>query len=389
MRILYISQGNIPSKYAHTFQAMKMAEAFARCGTSVEMVTGRGLIKGRGNELDPYQWYGVEPVFPITSLPVRRRLPVPIVFGDTRKFARFASFYARYKRPDLVYTRSLRSARICVKLGMKTVLETHEEPERLAILRGAFAKRKFLGLVTVTNYLKKEYIEAGFPEDKIFVWPDAVDMKRFSNPPHHQSLRQQLGLPTHRRLVVYCGHFYEKKGVPCLIEGAKRLAEAEFCLVGGWPEDIQQMKKIAGTAQNITFTGFVPNQMVPHYLSAADVLVLPNSAKSDHAKATSPLKLFEYMAARKPMVATRIPAFEGLLRDRGNCFLVEPDSPMALANGIREAIDKRSLAQKIAQQAFREVQSYTWDQRAAAVLSRFGFTTQAMNRLPSPGKNAA
>src|SRR5262249_47305156 len=117
---------------------------------------------------------------------------------------------------------------------------------------------------------------------------------------------------------------------------------------------------------------FVPNSQVPLQLAAADVLVLPNSGRFAQARTTSPLKLFEYMAARRPIVATRIPAFAGLLRHGENAWLVAPDSPEALAPGIERALDAPSLAERLAQQAWHDVQRYTWKRRAAEILAGVG-----------------
>lgn len=390
MQIIYISHGNIPSKFANTFQAMKMAEALAGQVDQLTLVTAGGVLKSVGEPLDLNAWYGVSRGFATVRLPVFVRAPRFMPTGINRRFLKAAALYAKVKSAQLVYTRSRRAARYCTSIGLKTILETHSAAETMQDeLKQAMSRRNLLGLVTVAEYLKEQYAAIGFPEEKIFVSPDAVDLERFSKLPPKHAIREQLGLPPNRPLVVYCGHFYEKKGVPCLIEAARRISEIDFCLVGGWPHDIHQMKRRACKAKNITFSGFVTNSKVPFFLAAADVLVLPNSAKTDHAKATSPLKLFEYMAAQRPVVATQIPALDGLLHDRKNCFLVKPDSPGDLVEGILAAFAEPVLAHRVAQQAFQEVQAYTWSHRAASILRHFGFHTKDPNSASYQGARAA
>jgi glycosyltransferase involved in cell wall biosynthesis len=237
------------------------------------------------------------------------------------------------------------------------------------LLREIAERPSLRAFVTVTDALRDDWIAAGVPAARIHVWPDAVDLERFQALPPASEARAQLGLTHEGSLVVYCGHFYPAKGVPCLVDAGRLLPKATLLLVGGWPEDIERMRAEARGCETIHFTGFVANERVPLHLAAADVLVLPNSARTREAHTTSPLKLFEYMAARRPIVATRIPAFEGLLRHGANAWLVAPDSPEALAGGIERVLAAPSLAAEIAEQAWRDVQKFTWKRRAAEILA--------------------
>ncbi len=350
-----------------------MAEALAAEVQSLTLVTAGGWLPSGVQKVDLHAWYGVGPTFQIVRLPVYRRQPELFGLGNERRFTRAAALFARLKSPHLVYTRSKQAARYCANLGLLTILETHSEvDEILWRLRGAAAHPNLIGIVTVTEHLKHEYVEAGLPANKILVWSDGVDLRRFENLPSRDEARRQLDLPADRPIAMYCGHFYESKGVPCLIEAARHAPDVLFCLVGGWPDDIEQMRKIADGRDNICFLGFVANDLVPLHLSAADVLVLPNSARFEHAKATSPLKLFEYMAAKRPIVATRIPALAGFLRDGENSFLVEADSPADLARRIREAVSDTARRQQIAVKAAEEVRNFTWQRRATDILHHFG-----------------
>ena len=83
----------------------------------------------------------------------------------------------------------------------------------------------------------------------------------------------------------------------------------------------------------------------------------------------SPLKLFEYMASKTPIVATDLPSTGEILRDGENAVLVEPDDPKALAEGIERTLSDAELAARIGRQAREDVRQYTWGERAANIMT--------------------
>jgi glycosyltransferase involved in cell wall biosynthesis len=119
---------------------------------------------------------------------------------------------------------------------------------------------------------------------------------------------------------------------------------------------------------NVLVPGFVPHRDVPGCLAAADVLVLPYLKRIFSAEYMSPLKLFEYMAACRPIVASDLPALRTVLRHEENALLCEPDSVEALAAAVRRVLADADLGRRLADRAREDVQSYTWDRRAKTIL---------------------
>jgi len=98
---------------------------------------------------------------------------------------------------------------------------------------------------------------------------------------------------------------------------------------------------------------------LPRVLTAADVLVLPNSAKDENAaKYTSPLKAFAYLASGKPIVASDVPALHEVLKD--NALFVEPNSPGKLADALRIPLRNDKV---------ESARVYIWSDRAKAILA--------------------
>jgi glycosyltransferase involved in cell wall biosynthesis len=106
-------------------------------------------------------------------------------------------------------------------------------------------------------------------------------------------------------------------------------------------------------------------------LRDADVLILPNRPSAISTDFTSPLKLFEYMASGRPIVASDLPSFREILRDGENALLVEAGNPQALVAGITRIKDDPALAARLARQAAADVRDYTWPRRAERLEAYF------------------
>ena len=149
----------------------------------------------------------------------------------------------------------------------------------------------------------------------------------------------------------------------------------EVLIVGGIQRDINRIKKIIKEykVNNVTLMGFIPPPQIPNFLRAADVLVLPSSSKTEKSCLyTSPLKLFEYMAARKPIVASRLPALQEILVDGESAVLCTPDNPEELAKSLKFLLSNKDLAEKFSERSFEIVQNYTWTNRSRQILKFTG-----------------
>ena len=385
-RLLYISEGDIPSRFAHATQAMNMAGALSNAVDELTLLTASSLQSSApADEIS--SWYGVEPCFRIVHLPVSwSQLPFskkeqrqqsvlnrrPSNAWKTR-FVLAASSYARFKRPDLVFTRCCRVARRTTSLGLPTVVEYHGSGVDAARqLKRAPLREELLSVVTVSEFIRADFESYNIPTNKIIVEPGGVDLAPFVTAMPRDTARQQLGLPRDRPIVVYCGHFYETKGVQYLADVARYLPDVCFCLVGGWPEDIVRLQCTTCDLTNLLFPGFVSHNQVPLFLAAADLLVLPNSGRTQHAHRTCPLKLFEYAAARRPIVASRIPGIDCLVEHGQQAWLTEPDSSEGLRAGIERVLNDTALADHLAREAHCWVQQFGWDHRAKRILKRVG-----------------
>jgi glycosyltransferase involved in cell wall biosynthesis len=160
-------------------------------------------------------------------------------------------------------------------------------------------------------------------------------------------------------VVAYAGSFEAYQGLPLLVEAARRVflrrPDTVFVLVGRESEKDSPNDTRAPLARgSMKIEGRQPRHAMPAYLGLADVLVSPRT-QGDNI----PLKIFDYLASGRPIVATDIAAHRAIL-NRDRAVLVEP-TPEALAQGILRLLDNREEAEMLGRAGKRHAdEHFTW-----------------------------
>jgi len=372
MRIACITQGNVPSRWAHTIQQMRMAEALVELGHDVHVLTQSHPLHRLMPAFDYQRWYGLDHSVPVVELHSWRaslhRLQRQVLASG---FARPAVRWALGSGAELAYTRHPEVLRECVERDLPVLYETHrpECDERFHRAAEVAHDPRVLAWATVTEELARRYVAWGVPEEKLVVLPDGVSAAMIDRDVEPADLAP-LGVDANRPVGVYCGHLYESKGIATLLEAARRAPEIQLLVVGGWESDVREWRKRAADLPNVRLPGFVTSAESACYMAAADFVLLPNSARHPEATVTSPLKLFEYMASGRPIVASRLPVFDGVLEDGRNCWTFTPDDPEDLALRLRHAAANPDEGEALVRAAREDVRRFSWDRRAAALLER-------------------
>jgi glycosyltransferase involved in cell wall biosynthesis len=384
MNLVYISEGNIPSPAANSMQVMKMSQALSALVEGFELLTVGDLYScafRRG--FDFWSWYGVRRPFTITRIPLllRPSYPFPAQYRNPR-FPRFAAAYARLKRPDIVYTRALRIIPLLLCRRLHVVFESHAPADGDALQRrGLVQDHNLLGIVALSPETAEAFSAAGLDAGRLMTAEDGVDLDQFSaQTPAHEA-RRHLALGP-GPLAIYAGHLYEHRGIEEIFEAARMLPGVTFLLIGGWEHDIslrrQQVQRQG--LHNVTIAGFVPNARIPLYLHAADVLLMPYCDSESKNGIRSPLKMFEYMAAGRPIIATDVASIRRRLSHGTTAWLIPPGDSRALRDGILHLVQHASVARGLASRARQEVAAHSWDRRAACIVAHLRSWLQAAGR---------
>lgn len=370
---IYISAGNLPSLWAHTGQIAKMSQAFSRRIKDFELVTSGDMWSiHKGMDIEFQNFYGLQNQYKLTRIPLHFRVkyPIPQTYNSTL-YCKLAVIYACLKKPSLIYTRSSVAADLLLKIGKPVLYEFHEPITEDSFQYKFLKDKNLIGMVTLSPKLAENYTQMGLEPDKVLVAHSGVDLDMFLPYQEKDLARQKTSLPLDAKIILYSGHLYDTKGIPTILKIARMMPEYKFVLVGGWVDDI---KRVKGDLQkedlhNVYIIGHVPQSQLASYLYSADIMILPTSKSWHLAEVTSPLKLFEYMAVKKPIVASALPNIMTVLRDGQNSLLAEPDNPLSFQKAIVNLFNNPLLANTIAERAFLDVQHFTWDNRADQVLN--------------------
>ena len=207
----------------------------------------------------------------------------------------------------------------------------------------------------------------GATPEGVIVLTSGTDPDLF-RPQPAQDARLRLGLPPASSYIGFVGRFYRYQGLTCLLEAfvlvRRQRPDTRLLLVGDG-ETAQSLRDQAsrlGLADSVIWTGRVPYDRVPDYINAMNICVAPFCGNRGE---TSPVKLFDYLACARPVVASAIPSVASLFSEREGVAQVPPDDPDALARSLLRLLEDHRLAAELGARGRR------------VVLERFGWSRVA------------
>ncbi len=293
-------------------------------------------------------------------------------------------------RPDVIYVRDIlcalwlslllpRLLRIAVVFEMHDREATNPSANSGPVARwlarriDTLTARHASGLVSLTEAFVPELDALMDPTARrpIHVIPDAYD-DRVYHPCDRTEARIALAIPPGACVIAYTGLTFAYHGVDLLVDAfalaAEALPSALLVLVGGRDGE---RATVADHVERRGLTGRVrivppqPASEVPTFLAAADILVIPDTVTKASA---SPLKLFEYAAMARAIVAPDLPALREILPTDAAHY-VTPGDPSAMAEGIIWLATRPEQADTMAERARQAVIPYTYRNRAAAIIA--------------------
>jgi glycosyltransferase involved in cell wall biosynthesis len=277
---------------------------------------------------------------------------------------------------DLAYARCPHSALHCGRLGVPFIYEAHNAPTnalRYRIERKLFELPTFRRLVVISRALHEEYLSifTNLSDENLLVahdaacLPDGADEEMYCEPRPSNPGALCVG---------YFGSLYPGKGIEVIKHLARLRPQHLFHVFGGAPDLIDKWSRDSSSA--ICFHGQIDHSRVQEYARGMDVLLLPNQLRvetsrgGDIGRFTSPLKMFEYMASGRPIIASALDNLKEVLVHGQNALLVRPDDWHGWANALDQLAADSNLRETLARSALTLLRNeFTWDIRAKKVLA--------------------
>jgi glycosyltransferase involved in cell wall biosynthesis len=296
----------------------------------------------------------------------------------------------RQFRPDLLYKRHARfdigALLAASRAGVRSVLEVNclfSQPPYVQFEPIAFRavatrmERRALtlatGIMCVSSPLARS--AKALAGIEAFVVPNGADVRRF-NPLAADSDRVRRRFNLGDRLVIgWVGVLRDWHGLELLLDALRELPAVQLLVVGDGPSRpaFEERAHAAGLSGRVTVTGRISHEEMPDYIAAMDVAVVAD----ERTGVASPMKLLEYMAMGKAIVAPAMENIRDMVTDRINGLLFQPADQADLLGCLRELADDPSLRLAIGTKARDMVHAErTWRHIATLVLSRFGSTSR-------------
>lgn len=365
---MYPSTAIIPSRQANSVQVMKMCNALCRFDFEVTLLAGTFPLR---RNIDVFDYYGIENKFSIVRKTTGCHRGSSFLLS--LRYFPILKRLAKNTQDTIFYGRDVIALYILARTGRDVLYETHDIARKGP--RGRAEKKlieshNLSKIVFISEELKKAYIEkygTFLSDKKLIVAPDAADEQpNFTNT---VSLEGDADFN-----ACYIGGFHKGRGIELIMEIAEKMPIVGFHLFGGTDNQINRLRQKA--PPNMHLYGYITPAQTYKVRNAADILLMPYQKDvmvaqnaSETSRWMSPIKLFEYMSAKKPIISSDHKVLQEVLEHNRNCLLCESDNVEQWIQAIRSVREDRKLYRDISETAYKDfIDSYTWDKRIERIL---------------------
>lgn len=355
--LIYIARSRLHRNRANIIQTLHTAAAFTALGIRVRLYLPPWSRSTRVEKR-------------LAELGVRSSLEVrPSQFLHSRwtwtGFRMFTVAHGReFRSAGALYTRSAEISAALASAGISHHLEVHEV--------GYLRKRRLLArlverhrsgvikwLIPISHAAAVALREAGAVAERIHVSPCGVDLEAYVNVEPFDVNRLD-----HPR-ILYVGRISGDRGLG-IFEALAEREVGEITLVGEQEEAVR-------SSPSLRIEPFVPHRDVPRWYGRADLVLLPYQPELRHAGSLSPMKLFEAMAAGRPIIASNLPPLREILEHGKTALLVDPRDVEGWIRAIDMLRRDRVLAARLAQGAQELATRFGWRERAVGIARALGW----------------
>jgi glycosyltransferase involved in cell wall biosynthesis len=364
MNVLYVSTSVVPSAKANSIQVMNMCSALSKISNRLVLL----CYKGDNVVQDYFDFYGIEDTFHIDFSGTNYR-------GLIRKFFLFRYLKRVASSTDLLYTRDIFAAFLsALFFDMKVVYESHSPENNTLFKRFYFwflLRAKNVKTVVFISYsLQKIHTRIFGYSKKYTVLHDCSNHRLESD----KFIYDGDFLDANNPVIGYAGSLYKGRGIGIILKLAIDFPDCKFLVLGNNIDFIQS--NCLEVPSNVIFLGeFYPKEVYV-FLRKVDILLAPyersvsisGNQNSDSSKWMSPLKLFEFLGSKRPILTSDHDVFVEFLCDNEDVIFYKKDEYCSLKEKLDTLLENKDLRVYLTENAYRMHKLfYNWSTRARLV----------------------
>ncbi len=356
MKIAYLSTAGFPAEITHTLSMLRVCKAMSDQGHDV-LLTGRRLQAH--TDQDIFRYYGMTQQFELAlehlSRFLNNRWTRFFEFPGLFLAWRFRSTLRRFA-PDLIYSRLTLMELLAVPSDLPLIYEMHS-PGALAqkgwrrwLFRRLMRRLNVRHIVVTTDALR-DYLHEHLPDVTVRVARLSAETPVSIEPDQLDKFRDQtLQGKQFTFHAGYTGFLNQVRGIGVVIKAASLAPDVAFHIVGGTPDAVAQWQHFAvhqGVPDNVFFYGHRPAAEIPWFLHCFDLFLAPLQKPSQPLTFMSPLKVPQYLAYGKPIVASDVLPHQEQLQHGATALLVTADDPSAWVHAMQNLRADPALRTKL------------------------------------------
>ena len=359
MKIVYIAETSLSNKSAYSQHVIKMCDAFAQLNHEIILYLPKFNINTRFSEIKKKFLLITKKRFLIKSITNLKNTN----FFFKILFLIKVILSIKKDSPEIIITRSFLSSVALSIFKIDHYLEIHSEFQsitKLLMLKFNFINSKYIikkiiiskALNKVLKLKKKDYL----------VLHDGVDILNFKKRKKIKKIKT----------VAYVGSFYKGRGINLILKMANRFHYLQFNLYGQNQDDLKISLK------NLKLFNFIDYNKVPSILNSADILLMPyekkvwvRSKNLNTANYCSPLKMFDYLAAGKIIMSSKLDGICEVLKHNKNSIIVKSHNYEDWSYSLKKILTNYYNIDEIQKNALITARHYTWKKRAFKIVENY------------------
>lgn len=360
MKIIYIAETSLTNKSAYSHHVIKMCDAFVQLENDLTLLLPKVKKKFFFGKLRKKYLLNGKKNFIIKSILDHKlkNFVFRIIFS-----LKIVDFIKKTK-PDLILTRSIVSSFFLSVFRIRHFLEIHSEMTsftKFLMINLNFINSKYIiKIILISKELNKIY---RIKKSRVLILHDGVDIKNFFFKKANTKIKN----------AAYIGSFYKGRGIDLITKLANKFKKINFNLYG----QEKNYKKLK--LKNIKIFNHVDYEKVPKILSKADLLFMPYEKKVfirhkniNTANYCSPLKMFDYLAAGRVILSSKLPGICEVLKHNNNAIVVNKNDPQVWIKEINHLLNNKYNLKKIRINSIKTSKKYQWKTRANKIIKANG-----------------